>query len=83
MFDTKVNEFMNNAIEYVSPKQKTIKHSMRLNSGISCVVGISIFGFDKYCKTVFYLTEIDMIPTFKKIFQDKNQYQEKKSYYQR
>ena len=36
------------AIVYVAPKNKMISHHMILNSRISCVVVISIFGFDKY-----------------------------------
>ena len=40
-------------------------HSMDLNNIISCVVGISIFGFKKYWQTVFNLNELKMSPTFK------------------
>ena len=58
MFDTHKNESMNNVIAYVAPKNKTMAHSMSLNNRISCVVGISIFGFKTYWKQVFNLMEI-------------------------
>ena len=58
MFDTQKNESMNNAITYVSPKDQTMGHSMRLNDRISCVVGISIFGFKKYWQRVLNLMQI-------------------------
>ena len=45
MFDTQKNESMNNVIAYVAQKNKTMAHSMSLNNRISCVVGISIFGY--------------------------------------
>ena len=58
MFDTHKNESMNNVIAYVAPKNKTVAHIMSLNNRISCVVGISIFGFKTYWKHVFVLMEI-------------------------
>ena len=58
MFDTQKNESMNNVIAYVTPKNKPMAHSMSLNNGISCVVGISIFVFKTYWKPVFDLMEI-------------------------
>ena len=67
MFHAKNNKSMNNAISYVVPKNKTISYSMRLNSKISCVVIISIFGFKKYWQTVFNFMELDMSPTFKQL----------------
>ena len=45
MFDTQKNESMNNVIAYVALKNKTMAHIMSLNNLISCVVGVSIFGF--------------------------------------
>ena len=44
---------------------------MILNSKISCVVGISIFGFDKHQKTLFNLREFNISPTFKQLFHAK------------
>ena len=59
-------------------------HRMSLNNRISCVVGISIFGFKKYWQKVFNLMELNMSPTFKQFFQAKTDNAEKiKSYYQR
>lgn len=40
-------------------------------SRIWCVVEISIFGFEKYCQTVFNLTDIKISPTFKQLLQAK------------
>ena len=56
---------------------------MSLNNRISYVVGISIFGFKKYCQTFFNLMELNMIPTFKKLLKAKTFNAEKKPYYQR
>ena len=70
MFDTPKNESMNNVIAYVAPKKKTMAHSMRLNNRISCVVGISIFGFKTYWKRVFALVEIQTTPTFEHFLQE-------------
>ena len=53
MFDTQNNESVNNVIAYVAPKNNTMEHSMSLNNRISCVMGISIFGFKTYWKLVF------------------------------
>ena len=78
------NESMNNMIEYVAPKNKRMAHIMSLNKMISCMVGISIFGFKRYWKRVFKLIEIQITQTFKQFLQaqtinaDKN-----KSYYQK
>ena len=58
MFDTHKKESMNNVIAYVALKKKTMAHSMILNNMISCVVGISIFGFKTYWKRVFNLMNI-------------------------
>ena len=41
-------------------------HIIILNSRVSCVVVIPIFGFEKYLQTVVDLMDIDMISTFKK-----------------
>ena len=82
MFETQKNESMNNVILYVAPKNKTMVHRMILNNRISCVVGISIFGFNTYWKQVFNLMEVQTTPTFEQFLQaetlnaDKN-----KSYY--
>ena len=65
---------MNNTITYLAPKIKTVAHSMSLNNRISCVVGISIFGFN--------LMELNMIPNFKQFLQVKTVNTDKKSYYQ-
>ena len=63
MFDTKNNESMNNVIAYVAPKNKTMSQSMSLNNRISCIVGISIFGFKTYWEQVFNLMDIKTTPT--------------------
>ena len=55
---------MNNVISYVAPKNKTMAHITSLNSSISCVVGVSIFGFKTYWKQVFGLMEIQTSSTF-------------------
>ena len=84
MFDTQKNESMNNVIAYVAPKNKTMVHSMSLNNRISCVVGISIFGFKTYWKRVFALMEIQTTSTFEHFLQAKTLNTKKnKSYYQR
>ena len=64
MFDTQKNEQMNNVIAYVAPKNNMMAHNMSLNNRISCVVGISIFGFKTYWKRVFALMEIQTTSTF-------------------
>ena len=75
---------MNNAIAYVAPNNKMIAHIIILNNKISCVVGISIFGFNKHRKTVFNLIELNIIPTLKHFLQaEKFNAEKKKSYYQR
>ena len=60
---------MNNVIAYVAPKNNTMAHSMSLKNRISCVVGISIFGFKTYCKQVFDLMEIQTSSTFEQFLQ--------------
>ena len=60
---------MKNVIAYVVPKNKTMVHIMSLNNRISCVVGISIFGFKIYWKRVFNFMEIKTTPTFKQFLQ--------------
>ena len=65
----KKNESMSNVIAYVAPKNKTMAHSMSLNNRISCVVGISIFGFKTYWKQVFDLMQIQTSSTFKQFLQ--------------
>ena len=69
---------MNNVIAYVAPKNKTMAHNMSLNNMISCVVGISIFGFKIYCKRVFNFMDIKKTPTFKQFFQSEILNAEKK-----
>ena len=83
MFDKK-NESMKNLIATVAPKNKTMAHSVILNNRISCVVGISIFGFKTYWKQVFNLMEIQTTQTFKQFLQAENLNAERNnSYYQR
>ena len=72
MFDTQKKESMRNVIAYVAPKSKTMAHSMSLNNPISCVVGISIFGFKTYWKQVFDLMEIQTSSTFEQFLQAEN-----------
>ena len=75
---------MNNVIAYVAPKIRTMAHSMSLNNRISCVVGISIFGFKTYWKQVFDLMDIQTISTFVQFLQAETLNAKKnKSYYQR
>ena len=69
MFDTQQNESMNNVIAYVAPKNNTMAHRMSLNNRISCVVGISIFGFKTHWKQVFDLMEIQTTSTFEQFLQ--------------
>ena len=61
---------MNNATAYVATKKKTMAYIMSLNNIISCVVGISICGFNTLCKRVLNLMEIKTTPTFKQFLQD-------------
>ena len=57
---------------------------MRLNNRISCVVGISIFGFKTYWKRVLDLMEIQKTSTFEQFLQSETLNAKKnKSYYQR
>ena len=75
---------MNNVIEYVAPKNKTMAHRMSLNNRISCVVGISIFRFKKYWKQVFALMEIQTTSTFEQLLLAETlNAKKKKSYNQR
>ena len=84
MFDTHKNKPMNNVIAYVAPKNKTMAHIMILNDRISCVVGISIFGFRTYWEQVFDLMEIQRTQTLKQFLQAKTLNTEKdKSYFLR
>ena len=48
MIHTQNNESANNTIKYIAPTNKTMSHITSLNNRISCVVGISIFRFNKY-----------------------------------
>ena len=58
-------------------------HSMILNNRIFCAVGIFIFRFKKYRKTVFNLMELNMRPIFKQILQARTvNAKKRKSYYQ-
>ena len=83
MFETKKNELMYNVIAYVAPKSKKMAQIMSLNNTISCVVGISIFGFRTYLKRVFALMAIQETSTFKQLLQAETLNAEKnKSYYQ-
>ena len=59
-----------------------VVHSMSLNNRVSFVVGISIFGFNKYWHTVLKFMDINMSPTLKRFFQAKTFNADKKSYYQ-
>ena len=80
---TQKNAPMNNVIAYVAPKNKTMAHITSLNNSISCVVGISIFGFKTYWKQLFAFMEIQTTPTFKQLFQAETLNAKKnKSYYQ-
>ena len=54
---------------------------MRLNIRIYCVVGIYIFGFDKYWQTVFAFMDLDMIPTSKQLLQAETIYSNKNKAY--
>ena len=82
MFDTQKNESMNNVIAYVAPKNKMMAHIMSLNNRISCVVGISIFGFKTYWKQVFNLMQIKTTPSFEQFLQAETlNTRKKKSYY--
>ena len=84
MFDAQKNESMNNVIAYVAPKNKTMSHTMSLNNRISCIVGISIFGFKTYCEQVFNLMDIKTTPTLTDFLQAETlNAEKKKTYYQR
>ena len=75
---------MNNLIAYVAPKNKTMVHSMSLNNRISCIVGISIFGFKTYWEQVFNLMDIKTTPTLTDFLQAETlNVEKKKTYYQR
>ena len=67
MFGTKNHKPIKNLIPYVAPKRKAIFKNTHLSNMISCVVGTSISGFDKYWQTVLRLMELNTIPTFKHI----------------
>ena len=84
MFDTQTNESMNNIIAHLAPKNKTVVHSTSLNNRISCVVGISMFGFKTYWIQVFNLIEIQTTQTFNYLLQaEKLNAEKNKSYFQR
>ena len=83
MFDTQKNESMNNVIAYIAPKNKTMAHSMSLNNRISCILGISIFGFKTYWEQVFNLMDIKTTPTLTDFLQAETLNAEKENaYYQ-
>ena len=67
MFDTQKNESMKNVIAYVAPKNKTMAHRMSAKNWISCIVGISIFGFKTCWKQVFDLMEIQTSSMFEQL----------------
>ena len=74
---------MKNVIAYVAPKNKTMAHSMSLNNRISCVVGVSIFGFKTYWKQVFDLMQIQTSSTLEQFLQSETlNARNNKSYYQ-
>ena len=74
---------MNNVIAYIAPKKKMMAHSMTLNNRISCIVGISIFGFNTYWEQVFNLMDIKTTPTLTDFLKAETLNAErKKSYYQ-
>ena len=81
MFDTQKN-LRKYVIAYVAPKNNMMANIMSLNNRISCVAGISIFGFKTYWKQVFGLMEIQTTQTSKRFLQAKTLNTEKnKSYY--
>ena len=83
MFGTQNNDSTSNAISYIAPKNKTMAQKVSINNRISCVVVISIFGFNKYWQTLFNLMGLNMSPTPKQSFQSKTVNSEKnKAYYQ-
>ena len=58
-------------------------HIMSLNNRVSCVVGISIFGFKTYWKQVLDLMEIQTMSTFEPVLQSETLNAKKNwSYYQ-
>ena len=74
---------INNAIACIARKNKKMVHSMIRKNRIYYVVGISIFGFNKYWQTVFNLIELNMSPNFKQLLQTRLVSAEKiKSYLQ-
>ena len=84
MFDTPKNESMNNMIAYVAPKNKTMSHSISLDNRISCIAGISIFGFKTYWEQVFNLMDKKTTPTLTDFLQSETlNAKKKKTYYQR
>ena len=80
---TQKNELINNVITYVAPKNKTMTHIMSLNNRISCVVEISIFGFNTYWKKSIQFDGDKNNTNLKTVLAiQNNQHQENKSYYQ-
>ena len=69
MFDTKKKRINEQCYSIVCAKNKTMAHSMSLNNRISCVVGMSIFGFKTYWKQVFDLMEIQKSSMFEQFLQ--------------
>ena len=55
-----------------------VVHRINLNNSISCVVGISILGFNKYWKAFLNLMDLNMSPTFKQFLQFETVNSEKK-----
>ena len=84
MFGSQKNKSTNNVIAYIAPKNKTMSHSMTLNNRISCIVGISIFGFKTYWEQVFNLMDKKTTQTLTDFLQAETLNSEKKkTYYQR
>ena len=64
-------------------KNNMMAHSTIINNRISCVVGISIFGFKTYLKQVFNLMEIQTTSTFEQFLQAETlNVKKNKPYYQ-
>ena len=55
-----------------------VVHRINLNNSISCVVGISILGFNKYWKAFLNLMDLNLSPTFKQFLQFETVNSEKK-----
>ena len=69
--DTQVNESLNNTISWLAPKNKTYSGTNSLKNRIDIAVSINSLGYDVYFEMLFEELGIDMTPSSKKYFDER------------